>query len=327
MTPLMTATSLSKQFVLGGGFLSAGKGSQRLTALDDVSLHIGKGEIVGVVGESGCGKSTLARVVARLSDPSGGRLEYQGHDLTSVPAARFQRHPLRRSIQMVFQDPSSALDRRWRALDAIAEPLVLLKRMTWRDARLEAARVARLVGLPAELLNCFPHQLSGGQKARVGIARAIAPGPELIVLDEPTSSLDVSVQSVVLQLLGELRQRLQLSYLFISHDLNLVRLLCDRVLVMYLGRVVESGPVAQIFETPKHPYTQLLLQSIPTIAGASGTSTDPGEPTSPFNLDPESCRFAARCSFRTEICTSAAPPRHSFDDGATVECHNVVAAP
>ena len=241
-----------------------------LHAVDGVDFVIGRGETVGLVGESGCGKSTLVRLLARLIDPTAGTIRFDGAEIGAVPARKFGRSRWRADIQMVFQDASDSLNPRFTADRAIADPLVRLRGIHGTALRARVAEAARLTGLPSELLSRFPHQLSGGQKARVGIARAIAVEPRLLMLDEPTSALDVSVQMVILKLLHELKERLDLSYLFVSHDLNVVRLLCDRVLVMYLGRIIESGPAAQIFTAPAHPYTQALLSAIPR-PGARGT--------------------------------------------------------
>jgi ABC-type glutathione transport system ATPase component len=234
-------------------FAVAGPRGALLHAVDDVSLHIAPGESLGLVGESGCGKSTLVRLLARLLDPTEGRILFKGDDLAGLPARRFARTPQRAAIQMVFQDPTDSLNPRFSARDTIAEPCRLLAGMTAAQADARVDEVAAQVGLPAELLARFPHQLSGGQKARVGIARALAPRPQLLILDEPTAALDVSVQAVVLQLLDRLRRDLGLATLFVSHDLNVVRLLTDRVAVMYLGKIVEMGPSASVFDHPQPP--------------------------------------------------------------------------
>ncbi|HEU5197213.1 MAG TPA: ATP-binding cassette domain-containing protein, partial [Methylomirabilota bacterium] len=250
---LLDVRSLTKRFPVRGT-------TQWLHAVDDVTFAIERGESVGLVGESGCGKSTLVRLITRLLEPSDGRIFFDGRDIGTLPPARFTHTADRRRIQMVFQDPVDSLNPRFTAFDTIAEPVRRLgtpdERATLRS-RVEEA--ADLVGLPRELLGRFPHQLSGGQQQRVGIARAVVLRPALLVLDEPTSALDVSVQAVVLHLLADLRRRLGLSYLFVSHDLNLVRLLTDRVLVMYLGTIVETGASADVFERPIHPYTRALL--------------------------------------------------------------------
>ena len=233
-------------------------------AVDGISFEVRRGESVGLVGESGCGKSTTSMMVMRLLDKTGGTITFDGQDIGAVPARDFARSPLRGRIQMVFQDPTDSLNPRFTAARAIADPILRLG--TARGGRAVRARceeLARQVGLPVELLDRFPHQLSGGQKARVGIARAIALGPELLILDEPTAALDVSVQAIVLNLLQDLKTALGMSYLFVSHDLNVVRLLCDRVIVMRTGRIVEQGPTEQVLDAPQSDYTRELLTAIP----------------------------------------------------------------
>ena len=233
-------------------------------AVDGISFEVRRGESVGLVGESGCGKSTTSMMVMRLLDKTGGTITFDGQDIGAVPARDFARSPLRGRIQMVFQDPTDSLNPRFTAARAIADPILRLG--TARGGRAVRARCEELagqVGLPVELLDRFPHQLSGGQKARVGIARAIALGPELLILDEPTAALDVSVQAIVLNLLQDLKTALGMSYLFVSHDLNVVRLLCDRVIVMRTGRIVEQGPTEQVLNAPQSDYTRELLTAIP----------------------------------------------------------------
>ena len=233
-------------------------------AVDGISFTINRGESVGLVGESGCGKSTTSTMVMRLIDKSDGAIMFDGEDIGAIAAKAFAKLPLRKRIQMVFQDPTDSLNPRFTAARAIADPILRLGNLKGRAvvrARCEA--LARQVGLPVELLDRFPHQLSGGQKARVGIARAIALNPELVILDEPTAALDVSVQAVVLNLLQELKDTLGMSYLFVSHDLNVVRLLCDRVIVMRAGRIVEQGPTEEILVSPQAQYTRDLLAAIP----------------------------------------------------------------
>jgi peptide/nickel transport system ATP-binding protein len=233
-------------------------------AVDGVSFTVHRGESVGLVGESGCGKSTTSAMVMRLIDKTDGFITFDGEDIGAIPAHRFARLPLRKRIQMVFQDPTDSLNPRFTAARAIADPILRLGNLRGRDAvRSRCEQLARQVGLPLDLLDRFPHQLSGGQKARVGIARAIALNPELAILDEPTAALDVSVQAVVLNLLQDLKQELGMSYLFVSHDLNVVRLLCDRVIVMRAGRIVEQGPTEQVLSEPAEQYTRDLLAAIP----------------------------------------------------------------
>lgn len=233
-------------------------------AVDGISFEVRRGESVGLVGESGCGKSTTSMMVMRLLDKTGGTITFDGQDIGAVPARDFARSPLRGRIQMVFQDPTDSLNPRFTAARAIADPILRLGTARGRRAvRARCEELARQVGLPVELLDRFPHQLSGGQKARVGIARAIALGPELLILDEPTAALDVSVQAIVLNLLQDLKTALGMSYLFVSHDLNVVRLLCDRVIVMRTGRIVEQGPTEQVLDAPQSDYTRELLTAIP----------------------------------------------------------------
>ena len=241
-----------------------------------------------------------------------------------MPASRFGRAPQRGQIQMVFQDATDSLNPHFTAFRAIADPLMRLRRLSGAALRTRIDEVARMVGLPLELLNRFPHQLSGGQKARVGIARAIAIEPRLLILDEPTSALDVSVQVVILQLLDSLKQCLDLSYLFVSHDLNVVRLLCDRILVMYLGRIVESGPADRVFAAPAHPYTQALLSAVPqpgVAAAAQRRIGLPGEPRSPIDPDPAVCPLYGRCGRATDLCRSRMPPLREVAPGRLAACH------
>jgi peptide/nickel transport system ATP-binding protein len=233
-------------------------------AVDGISFDIKRGESVGLVGESGCGKSTTSMMVMRLLDKTDGTIGFDGHDIGAMPVKDFAGSPLRSRIQMVFQDPTDSLNPRFTAARAIADPILRLgKERGAKAVRARCAELARQVGLPVELLDRFPHQLSGGQKARVGIARAIALGPELLILDEPTAALDVSVQAIVLNLLQDLKTALGMSYLFVSHDLNVVRLLCDRVIVMRAGKIVEQGTSDQVLSAPQSDYTRELLTAIP----------------------------------------------------------------
>ena len=238
--------------------------TEQFRAVDGISFSVGHGESVGLVGESGCGKSTTSMMVMRLVDQTSGRIMFDGDEIGGILPNAFARLPLRKSIQMVFQDPTDSLNPRFTAARAIADPIMQLGDVKSRDAsRARCEELAGLVGLPTNLLDRFPHQLSGGQKARVGIARAIALHPKLVILDEPTAALDVSVQAVVLNLLQDLKQSMGMSYLFVSHDLNVVRLLCDRVIVMRLGRIVEQGPSERVLGDPQDAYTRELLTAIP----------------------------------------------------------------
>src|SRR5215510_10090373 len=271
-SPLLQVEKLVKEYPRKGGSGAFGKLFQRkpapepetFRAVDGISFHVDRGESVGLVGESGCGKSTTSTMVMRLIDKTDGVIMFDGEDIGAIPARAFAKLPLRKRIQMVFQDPTDSLNPRFPAARAIADPILRLSDLKGRDAvRVRCEELARQVGLPIELLDRFPHQLSGGQKARVGIARAIALDPDLVILDEPTAALDVSVQAVVLNLLQDLKDSLGMSYLFVSHDLNVVRLLCDRVIVMQAGRIVEQGPTERVLFSPETQYTRDLLAAIP----------------------------------------------------------------
>ncbi|MBX9774826.1 MAG: ABC transporter ATP-binding protein [Xanthobacteraceae bacterium] len=271
-TPLLAVEKLVKEYPRQGAAKSlknlfrSGPSPEPETfrAVDGISFTVGRGESVGLVGESGCGKSTTSTIVMRLIDATDGLIQFDGEDIGAIPAKKFATLPIRKRIQMVFQDPTDSLNPRFTAARAIADPILRLGDVRGRDAvRTRCEELAQQVGLPVDLLDRFPHQLSGGQKARVGIARAIALRPELVILDEPTAALDVSVQAVVLNLLQELKESLGMSYLFVSHDLNVVRLLCDRVLVMRGGRIVEQGPTEKVLFAPEADYTRELLAAIP----------------------------------------------------------------
>jgi peptide/nickel transport system ATP-binding protein len=270
--PLLLVEKLVKEYPRQGATAVLGKlfgrkppvEQEMFRAVDGISFSVGKGESVGLVGESGCGKSTTSMMVMRLLDQTSGRIAFDGEEIGAIMPQAFARLPLRSCIQMVFQDPTDSLNPRFTAARAIADPIFQLGDIRGRDAvRARCEELANMVGLPVNLLDRFPHQLSGGQKARVGIARAIALHPKLVVLDEPTAALDVSVQAVVLNLLQELKGRLGMSYLFVSHDLNVVRLLCDRVIVMQTGRIVEQGSAEAVLGDPKDAYTKELLTAIP----------------------------------------------------------------
>ncbi|ODN71789.1 dipeptide ABC transporter ATP-binding protein [Methylobrevis pamukkalensis] len=271
-TPLLTVTSLVKEYPKKGVGLTLarlmGRGTDEdltpFRAVDGISFAVGRGESLGLVGESGCGKSTTSMMVNRLTDRTSGSLVFDGIDIGAIPARQFARSPLRRRIQMVFQDPTDSLNPRFQVGRAIADPILRMGTpMNGAALKARVEELARLVGFPEHLLDRFPHQLSGGQKARVGIARAIALDPDLVILDEPTAALDVSVQAVVLNLLQDLKIKLGMSYIFVSHDLEVVRLLCDRVVVMRAGRIVEQGMTREVLSNPQDPYTRELLSSIP----------------------------------------------------------------
>jgi oligopeptide/dipeptide ABC transporter ATP-binding protein len=327
--PVLAVEGLRKLYRIGHRPVwRRGAAPSFLHAVDGVSFTIGPGETVGLVGESGCGKSTVVRLIARLIDASDGSIRFEGEEIGAIPARRFGLAPQRAQIQMVFQDATDSLNPRFTAFRAIADPLLRLRRCSANALRARVEEVAHLTGLPGELLDRFPHQLSGGQKARVGIARAIAVEPRLLLLDEPTSALDVSVQVVILRLLRDLKLRLGLSYLFVSHDLNVVRLLCDRIVVMYLGRIVESGPAEQVFAAPAHPYTRALLSAVPKLGCTGGRSTRihlPGEPRSPIDPAPDVCPLYGRCGQATDKCSTAMPALRPVAEGQLAACHYPVA--
>jgi oligopeptide/dipeptide ABC transporter ATP-binding protein len=313
--PLLEARHVTKLYPVGK--------RAKLHAVDDFDLVIDRGESVGLVGESGCGKSTLVRLIARLIDPTSGSILLDGLDTTAMSQAKFVASKARARIQVVFQDPTESLNPSFRVFHSIADPLRQL--LGLRDQAELAERVERaaaLVGLPRELIQRYPHQLSGGQRARVGIARAIAVEPSLLILDEPTSALDVSVQAVILRLLADLRARLGMSYLFVSHDLNVVRLLCPRIVVMYLGRVVEVAPAEKLFAAPRHPYTKALIAAIPDPARRQDVRLRlDGRPASPIDPEPETCRFHGRCPVGTDRCTAAMPALRAIAPRHEVACH------
>ncbi len=295
--PVLEVSGVSKHFPTPGGVVSA---------VNDVSFSLAAGETLGLVGESGSGKSTLGRCVLRLVAPSAGRIVFAGQDITHMPEARCRK--LRGAMQMVFQDPWAALNPRMTARDLIEEMLLLHTRLSRAERRDEAERLGLRVRLPSAMLDRYPGELSGGQQQRVCIARAIATKPALIVLDEPTSSLDLSVRAGILDLLVELMEEPRAAMLFITHDLGTLRLMADRVMVMYLGRVAEQAPAAEIWDRPAHPYTQALmsahLPADPTARLARHVLT--GEIPSPINLPP-GCGFASRCPVALPRCREVAP--------------------
>jgi oligopeptide/dipeptide ABC transporter ATP-binding protein len=329
MTVLLDVKHVSKFFPAGSGPNQLARLKRRLAggperlpkvyAVDNVSFVINKGESVGLVGESGCGKSSLVRALTRLVDVSDGSIKLGARELAFKTSRVFARDRDRARIQMVFQDAGDSINPRFTAFDAIADPLRRLRHTRGKELKERVEAVASQCGLPLALLSRFPHQLSGGQRARVGIARAIAVHPDLLVLDEPTAALDVSVQVVILQLLQRLKRELGMSYLFVSHDLSVVRLLCDRVLVMYLGKIVESGPANAVFERPWHPYTQALVAAVPRF-GAHEQLRLKGEPRSPIDPDPNVCRFYGRCPIGSHDCKMAMPALRRFGN-RHVACH------
>jgi oligopeptide/dipeptide ABC transporter ATP-binding protein len=300
--PLLDATGLAKTYALPR---TAFQPARKLTAVANVDVSLTPGATLGLVGESGCGKSTLARLLLRLTPVSAGRIVFGGQDITSLPESSLR--PLRRRLQLVHQNPSAALDPRLTAAAAVSEPLVIQGLARGSELKDRVAQLFAEVGLGPEFLRRYPHELSGGQKQRVCIARALAPEPQLLVLDEPTSALDVSVQAQMLDMLAELRARRGLTYLFISHNLAVVRQVCAEVAVMYLGRIVEQGSAEQVLGAPRHPYTRTLLASVPRLHAGTVPAAPPSEPPNPANVPP-GCPFHPRCRRAEAACRTGAPP-------------------
>jgi oligopeptide/dipeptide ABC transporter ATP-binding protein len=293
-----------------------------LRAVDGVDLDIARGETVGLVGESGCGKSTLGKALLGLAPVTAGAVRFDGVDLTALGARA--RAPFRRRMQMIFQDPFGSLNPR-HTIGAILEAPLKVHGLGDRAAR--RARVAALiaqVGLPPDAVARYPHECSGGQRQRIGIARARALEPDLIVCDEPVSALDLSIQAQILNLLVDLKRDLGLAYLFISHDLGVVRYFADRVLVMYLGRIVESAPAATLWRRPMHPYTRALIAAVPDPARRRQAAPLAGDLPSPQDV-PTGCRFHPRCPFATDLCRTTEPPPRTLEDGHAVACHHAEA--
>ena len=316
--PLLEIADLAKTFTSRRGWPIARTVAVR--AVDGVSFTVARGEAVGVVGESGCGKSTVARLALRLIEADAGRVMFDGTDVLAAGKTELRR--LRRRMQIVFQDPASALDPRQRIGAALGEALRVHKLVPAAGEREAVKALLDEVGLPPVAADRYPHEFSGGQRQRIGIARALALGPDLVFADEPVSALDVSVQAQILVLMERLKAQRELAFVFISHDLGVVRHFCRRVVVLYLGRVVESGPVPEIFEEPLHPYTQLLKASspVPDPAAAVAMAFQEGEPPSPVD-PPKGCHFHPRCPRVMPVCRSIAPALQTVAEGRSVACH------
>ena len=320
--PLLLVRGLKKHFPTKGRFLA--RRHEMVQAVDGVSFSLMKGTTLGVVGESGCGKSTTARLLLHLIEPDAGDIVFDG-DSVSDPQGISVRE-LRLQMQMVFQDSYSSLNPRATVADIIAFGPRTAKKLAPRTARERAEGLLDQVGLRPNLFaRRYPHELSGGQRQRVNVARALALEPRLLILDEAVSALDKSVEAQILNLLADLRRELNLTYLFISHDLNVVRHVSDRVVVMYLGRIVEAGEVAAIFRRPRHPYTRALMQAMPSMDPDRRTEASPlsGDPPNPIN-PPSGCRFRTRCAFAEAVCAHAAPTLAAIDDDHDVACHMMV---
>ncbi|MGH7392483.1 MAG: ABC transporter ATP-binding protein [Candidatus Rokuibacteriota bacterium] len=323
---LLEVRDLAKHFPLGRGLdrlLSRGE-RPVLRAVDGVSFAIRPGETLGLVGESGCGKTTTSRLILRAIEPTAGRILFESEDITTRGVRELL--PFRRKAQIVFQDPYTSLNPRMTVARIVGEPILAHRLLAPADARARVRELLEMVGLQAEHAERYPHELSGGQRQRVGIARALGLGPRLIVADEAVSALDVSVRAQILNLFVDLRDRLHLAYLFVSHDLGVIRFLSHRVAVMYLGRLAEVAPTAALFRRPLHPYTQALLAAIPVVGDGTGSIFDDpdrlleGEQPSPLHL-PRGCRFASRCPRRFARCDETEPELKEVEPAHAVACH------
>lgn len=298
------------------------RGNKVLKAVDDVSFTLQSGEILGLVGESGSGKSTLGRTILRLHEPDGGRVFFEGENLSKLSKEALRRK--RRDMQIIFQDPLASLNPQMSIGRAVEDPLIIHQIGSAKERKKRVAELLEIVDLGQEFMNAFPYEFSGGQQQRVGIARALALNPKFIVCDEPVSALDVSIQAQVIALLVELREKFKLTYLFIAHDLGVIRYISDRIAVMYLGQIVQLGPKEEVFKIPVHPYTQALISSVPKIPRNSKPirhyQTLEGEIPSPIDLPP-GCRFYSRCPVAMPECKESAPLQKEISSGHWVACH------
>jgi peptide/nickel transport system ATP-binding protein len=324
---LMTVTGLTKHFPVTRGIIFRRRVGL-VRSVDDVSFEVTRGETLGIVGESGCGKTTTARMLTRLIEPTAGQIIFDGRDITHLSAGAMR--PLRREVQMIFQDPYSSLNPRHTVGAIVGAPFRLQKVSTEQGTRRSVQELLELVGLNPEHYNRYPHEFSGGQRQRIGIARTLALRPKLIVADEPVSALDVSIQAQVINLLDDLQNELGLTYVIIAHDLSVIRHICDRVAVMYLGNLVELADRTDLYERPRHPYTVALLSAVPLPEPIHRTADGHrerrerirlvGDVPSPLN-PPPACRFHTRCWKAQEVCRTVPPPLEELAPGHYVACH------
>ncbi|MBN2549676.1 MAG: dipeptide ABC transporter ATP-binding protein [Anaerolineales bacterium] len=320
---ILEVKGLQKHFPIRAGIFSSVKG--KVKAVDGVNFYLRPGEVLGLVGESGCGKTTTGRMIVRVIEPTAGEIRFKDRDRGWVDLARLDRremHPSRKNIQMIFQDPYASLDPRMTILRIISEPLTSNNLASGKELEERVASIMEIVGLRPEYMSRYPHAFSGGQRQRIGIARALVSGPQLVVADEPVSALDVSIQAQILNLLQDLQKQFNLTYLFVAHDLSVVRHISDRVAVMYVGKLVESAAKKELFGAPRHPYTEALLSAVPRPDPhhKSARIILAGEVADPAN-PPAGCYFHPRCRFAADICSQVEPSLEEISPDHFVACH------
>ena len=314
---ILEVKGLKKHFRASGGLLD--RRSVRIRALDGVSFQVYKGDSFGLVGESGCGKSTLGKTVLGIYRPTQGSVTFKGRMISQLPKKKLRK--VRKDIQYVYQDPGSSLDPHWKVKRILSEALVIHTDLSRRDIETRIHEMVQAVGLKESHLTLYPHEFSGGQQRRLGLARILCLNPTLVILDEPTSGLDVSVQATILKLFIELKNQFDLTYIFISHNLSVVRMMCQRLAVMYAGQIVETGKTAGIFNDPFHPYTKALLAAIPVVGKTLQDDVSlTGEPPNPANY-PAGCRFWPRCGYQMDICKLTEPELLQCSQDRWVSCH------